>query len=51
MPLPDPLDPEITLSHDGALLLAVQAQPEEEVTLTVAEPADEDRELLLGEMV
>ena len=39
VPLPLPEAPEVTLSHEGALLLAVQAQPVALVTLTDPEPA------------
>ena len=34
VPFPDPLEPEVTVSHDGVLLVAVQAQPDAELTLT-----------------
>jgi hypothetical protein len=49
VPLPDPLVPEVMLIHE-ALLLAVHAQPEPEVTLTDPVPAVPETELLVGEM-
>jgi hypothetical protein len=38
------------VSHEEALLVAVQAQPEAEVTATDPVPAAEVKELLVGEM-
>ena len=47
--MPVPLEPEVTVIQ-VALLAAVHAQPEEEVTLTDPVPAVPETELLEGEM-
>ena len=44
LPLPELLEPEVTVSHDVALLTAVHAQPEPAVTFTVPVPAAEAKD-------
>lgn len=48
-PLPLPLAPLVTVSHD-AVLTAVQPQPPAAVTVTVPEPAADVSDWLTGEM-
>ena len=49
MPLPEPLAPEVTVSHE-ALLVAVHVQPVPAVTFTELVPAAEVKLLLVGVM-
>lgn len=50
VPLPDPVEPEVIVSH-GTLLNAVHAQPDTTVTLTVRVDADAPTDALAGESV
>jgi hypothetical protein len=50
VPLPDPLAPEVMLIHE-ALLLAVQGQPEAEITFTDPVPAAPVYDWLTGVML
>lgn len=49
MPLPLPLEPPVTVSHDVALLAAVHAQPAGAVTLALPLPPDAPGDALDGE--
>lgn len=49
VPFPDPLPPDVTLSH-GALLLAVHPHPEPAVTATLPVPPPAGAFALVGEI-
>jgi hypothetical protein len=49
VPLPLPLEPELTVIHE-ALLVAVQLQPAPAVTVTLADPPDEENDWLVGDI-
>lgn len=50
-PFPDPDEPDVTVSHGGALLAAVQGHPVAVVTVTVPDPPNAVKLELVGAIV